>query len=653
MAVTGYDPFSEEFQADPFVVYQWMRDEAPVYYNEKWNWWALSRWDDVRAAALDPDTFLSYEGIDLDATATDQGGAGFLPNVDNPRHDQVRGVVQPPLVPRRVAAYEGMVREVVVRLVDAFRDRGTVDVAQELAWPMPNEVFFDVFGLPKSDEAGRDNLQRWIHELKDRRPDEWDLTPVARAATDGINAYFIRLLNERRREPRQDLVSHIVQASIEGIPFADAEITPESEVMGLLRVLFLGGVESTAGLTASCFKLLAEHPDQRRLLLGDPSLIPAAVEEAVALVHAAPARRPHHLARGHPARRARSPRAGASCSSTAPRTGTSASSPTRTTSGSTAAPSGTSASARASTAVSARRWRGWSSRWRCRRHCPCSVSTSSPARRSATGPPPTCTSGTTCPSGSRRRRCPPDSPLLRPGAPAPRGAGAPSPGGGPGRVPTTRPRFAGPAMMVRHGTAERRGQGSGIPMVEQRYCPRCGAGYPERTVSCPSCGGALDGRAGSRVGLGGHNVIAWILSGVLVVGLVGVGALLVRLGTVPSTSTGAPGVTVSDLPPTGQVWFGATFDSTSFALAERSAHARVGSTIAAVAHLSRVVGSSGAHVLVDLNGTTMADNPLNLEGVGPADVVGWTFALPVAGTYRVTVADDRGTTLATGTVAGQ
>ncbi len=564
----------------------------------------------------------------------------------------MRGVVQPPLVPRRVAAYEGMVREVVVRLVDAFRDRGTVDVAQELAWPMPNEVFFDVFGLPKSDEAGRDNLQRWIHELKDRRPDEWDLTPVARAATDGINAYFIRLLNERRREPRQDLVSHIVQASIEGIPFADAEITPESEVMGLLRVLFLGGVESTAGLTASCFKLLAEHPDQRRLLLGDPSLIPAAVEEAVRwstpLQHAGRTTSREVTLHG-----VTIPEGGrvVLVYGSANRDERQFADPDdfridRGTfrhlgfgeglHGCLGAPL-----ARLELKVALQE------------ACPCSVSTSSPARRSATGPPPTCTSGTTCPSGSRRRRCPPDSPLLRPGAPAPRGAGAPSPGGGPGRVPTTRPRFAGPAMMVRHARPSDEVRAPGYPWSSSEHCPRCGAGYPERAVSCPSCGGALDGRAGSRVGLGGHNVVGWILSGVLVVGLVGVGALLVRLGTVPSTSTGAPGVTVSDLPPTGQVWFGATFDSTSFALAERSAHARVGSTIAAVAHLSRVVGSSGAHVLVDLNGTTMADNPLNLEGVGPADVVGWTFALPVAGTYRVTVADDRGTTLATGTVAGQ
>jgi len=281
VAVTGYDPFSQEFQADPFTVYRWMRDEAPVYYNEKWNWWALSRWDDVRDAALDPDTFQSYEGIDLDATATDQGGPGFIPNIDNPRHDELRGVVQPPMLPRRIAKYEESIRTVVRSLVDAFRDRGEVDIVQELGWPMPNEVFFDLLGLPSAREEGREDLQRWIHELKHREYGNPDLTPVSRAATAGINAYFIKLLNDRRANPRQDFVTHLVTSQINGVPFADEVITPESEIMGMMRVLFLGGVESTAGLTGSIFKLLAEHPDQRALLMADPSLIPAAVEEAV------------------------------------------------------------------------------------------------------------------------------------------------------------------------------------------------------------------------------------------------------------------------------------------------------------------------------------------------------------------------------------
>jgi len=281
--VMEYDPFSQEFQADPFPVYRWMRDEAPVFYSEKWGWWALSRFEDVRAAATDPQTFLSYEGIDIDDTAKDQSGPGFLPDIDNPRHDQIRRMIQPRLLPNRIAEREDAVRAVVRGLIDVWRYRGTVDLAQELAWPMPNEVFFDLLGLPSARAEGRAQLERWVHELKDRKPDDARLTPVAKAATAGIQSYFVDLLHERRARPRNDLVTHLVTADIDGVPFAEQDIGPASEVLGLMMVLFLGGVESTAGLTGTLFKLLAENPGQRALLRENPALIPDAVEEAIRL----------------------------------------------------------------------------------------------------------------------------------------------------------------------------------------------------------------------------------------------------------------------------------------------------------------------------------------------------------------------------------
>jgi cytochrome P450 len=278
-----YDPFSDEFKADPFPVYDWMREEAPVFYSEKWNWWALSRYEDVRAAAIDAQTFQSFEGIDIDDTAKDQAGPGFLPDLDNPRHDQVRRLVQPFFLPRRIAEREDAVRDVVREHIAPWRERGHVDLAQELAWPTPNDVFFAVLGLPgrQEDPQTRAQLDVWVHQLKDRRPGDPRLTPVAAAATAGIRDYFIDLLNERRRHPRKDVVSHLVQAEIDGKPFTDEHVTAASEVLGLMMVLFLGGVESTAGLIGTTFKLLADNPDQRELVLADPSLIPSAVDEAV------------------------------------------------------------------------------------------------------------------------------------------------------------------------------------------------------------------------------------------------------------------------------------------------------------------------------------------------------------------------------------
>ncbi|MBM6406031.1 cytochrome P450/oxidoreductase [Phycicoccus sp. CSK15P-2] len=278
-----YDPFSDEFKADPFPVYDWMREEAPVYHSEKWGWWALSRFDDVRAAATDPETFLSFEGIDIDDTAKDQSGPGFLPDIDNPRHDALRQVIQPFFLPRRIAEREDAIRAVIRGHLAPWRDRGRVDLAQEFAWPIPNDVFFAVLGLPgrHDDPATRAQLDTWVHQLKDRKPGDQRLTPVARAATEGIRDYFVHLLDDRRAHPRDDVLTHLVRTDIGGVPFAEEHITPASEVLGLMMVLFLGGVESTAGLIGTTFRLLADHPDQRELVLRDPSLIPSAVDEAV------------------------------------------------------------------------------------------------------------------------------------------------------------------------------------------------------------------------------------------------------------------------------------------------------------------------------------------------------------------------------------
>lgn len=283
-----YDPFAPGFYtSDPFTVYRWMRDKAPVHYSEKWGWWALSCFEDCRAALLDPHTFRSFEGMDIDDTAKEQKAPGSLPDMDNPRHDQIRKIVQPYFLPRSVAKLEDGVRAVVRGLIASWRDRGDVDLAQELAWPMPFDVFFHLVGLPsKSDESPeqvqqREQLEQWTNDLHGRVPGTPHLTTEAKAATAKIQQYYIDLLNERRRNPRDDLVTNLVNAEIDGVPFPDGEITPKSEISGLMMVLFLGGVDSTAGLTATLFKLLAENPDQRALVHQNPSLIPAAVEEAL------------------------------------------------------------------------------------------------------------------------------------------------------------------------------------------------------------------------------------------------------------------------------------------------------------------------------------------------------------------------------------
>lgn len=273
-----YDPFSVAFQEDPFPVYRRLRDEAPVYRSEKWGFWALSRYDDVRACLLDTDTFVNHPGIDLDAT-NDQGGAGNLPNIDNPRHNELRAVVQRPFMPRSIAALEDGVRAVATRLVDAVAPTGVADIAQDLSWPLPYEVFFDFLGLPHGED--REQLIAWSHGLKDRVPDDDRLTPKAIACTENSRAYLADLLARRRREPKADLLTHIVQSDIAGRPFAEADIEPASEIVGLVFGLYLAGIETTAGLLSTLFHELAKRPDQQRALRENPALIPNAVEEGL------------------------------------------------------------------------------------------------------------------------------------------------------------------------------------------------------------------------------------------------------------------------------------------------------------------------------------------------------------------------------------
>ncbi|MCW2773130.1 MAG: ferredoxin [Nocardioides sp.] len=278
VAPVVYDPFSDAFKDDPFPVYQWLRDEAPVYRSEKWGFYALSRYEDCHQALLDPATFINHPGIDLDAT-NDQGGEGNLPNIDNPRHDELRAVVQRQFMPRSIAKLEDDVRRITTHLVDSFAGRGTADIAQELSWPLPYEVFFDFLGLPHGEE--RTQLIHWSHGLKDRVPDDDRLTPHAIACTDSSRAYLAELLEERRRRPRRDLLTHIVQSDIAGVPFAREHIEPASEIVGLVFGLYLAGIETTAALISTLFQELAARPDHQRALRDDPGLIPGAVEEGL------------------------------------------------------------------------------------------------------------------------------------------------------------------------------------------------------------------------------------------------------------------------------------------------------------------------------------------------------------------------------------
>lgn len=144
-------------------------------------------------------------------------------------------------------------------------------MAQEFAWVLPYEVFFNLLSLPKEDYP---QLITWSHQLKDRLPNDPRLTPVARAATAGLWNYFAQLLRERRAHPRQDLLTHMVTSHIDGKAFAEPEIQSESEIVRLTFVLFMAGIETTAGLISTVFRALAEILTSERFCARSPHCFP-------------------------------------------------------------------------------------------------------------------------------------------------------------------------------------------------------------------------------------------------------------------------------------------------------------------------------------------------------------------------------------------
>jgi hypothetical protein len=265
MSELAYDPYDPAIAEDPHPTYRRLRDEAPVYWIERLGFFALSRYADVLAALRDPATFSSAHGLFLD-----QDPEAFLPNMqstDPPRHDGLRKLALDAFTTRRVAALEARMRGIVRELLDGFAGRGACDLASELAWPFPATVICELLGVPSAD---RERFRGWSYDLATgaRRGDGSNL-----AAASAVCDYFGELLAERRRVPRDDLVSALVAARLEG------QALGEEDLRGFCFLLVVAGHETTTNLLGNGFLLLAERPELRKELAADPSLIPGAVEE--------------------------------------------------------------------------------------------------------------------------------------------------------------------------------------------------------------------------------------------------------------------------------------------------------------------------------------------------------------------------------------
>lgn len=271
-----FDPFSQDFFDGAYDTYRRLRNEAPIYYSSKWDFWALTRYDDVAPATKDHETFSSARGATLDMVKAHDDAIPVpkvIISMDPPEHQKMRRLVSNVFTPRAIAALENMVREKVYERIEALNPE-QFDAVADFSALFPNEVITTMLGVPKED---RDQIRRWLDLLLERRPGEIAVPRDGYEASVNTGLYYYDLVRQRRAAPQDDMISRLIETEIErdGVvqKLSDVDIT------GFATMLGGAGAETVTKLVGNAMVAFADFPDQWRKLRADRSKIPAAVEE--------------------------------------------------------------------------------------------------------------------------------------------------------------------------------------------------------------------------------------------------------------------------------------------------------------------------------------------------------------------------------------
>ncbi|HEY1667045.1 MAG TPA: cytochrome P450 [Trebonia sp.] len=263
------------YAGDPHPVYARLRREAPVFWCAEGQFWALSRYEDVRRVGHDTALFSSRRGTLLsDGRARDAGGphapgARHLMRSDPPDHTMLRKVVARSFTPRMIASLEDRARVIARDLFDQIDGTAVTDVVAALSAPLTTFVIAELMGVPRDRWA---EFWTWtdsaIAQVDAGRND-----PALAGHISDLMTFFGELLEQRRRQPADDIVSDLVAGELHGQPLT------ELDLLTYCKFLLVAGTETTRNLISSGTALLSEFPDQRGLLIDSPGLIPGAVEE--------------------------------------------------------------------------------------------------------------------------------------------------------------------------------------------------------------------------------------------------------------------------------------------------------------------------------------------------------------------------------------
>ena len=273
----SWDPFDAEIDADPYPVLKRLRDEAPAYRNEQYNFFALSRFADVEPAHRDTKTFLSGHGTVLEIMQQEPLSTGQLMFLDPPDHTRLRALVSRSFTARRVSQLEDGIRAVTLELLDRLHGCDTFDFVQDFAALLPSRVISSLLGVPTDDQ---EMLRQQIERIFFIEPGVGMINDVSFSAQLTINAYIREQLIERRAHPRDDMLTDLTQAEIVD-DAGDRRRLTDAEGADFGNLLISAGTETVARMLGWAAVLLAQHPDQRAQLVTQPHLIPNAIEETL------------------------------------------------------------------------------------------------------------------------------------------------------------------------------------------------------------------------------------------------------------------------------------------------------------------------------------------------------------------------------------
>ncbi|BCO70351.1 linalool 8-monooxygenase [Mycobacterium intracellulare] len=268
--MTAYPLHSPDFYVgDPYPVYKELRATKPVCWNSAAKFWALLKYEDIRFVSTNP-VFSSAQGITIpDPERPSLVQEGNLIFTDPPRHRQLRKLISAGFTRRQVSGLESKIRELVSGILDKIEPGATHEFVEEISAPLPTKVIADMLGAPAEDW---EQFHAWSDAIAAQTTDPGiDLDPLV--ATGQLFEYFTKLIAARRVEPRDDLLSALIQAEVDGEKLTDEEL------LNFSFLLLIAGNETTRNLVSLGTLALIAHPDQHRMLARDPGLIPSAVEE--------------------------------------------------------------------------------------------------------------------------------------------------------------------------------------------------------------------------------------------------------------------------------------------------------------------------------------------------------------------------------------